>query len=106
MYCVCIEPAAKPGQEQAIVELFREYVPVVTSLPGCIRFELNQSASDPQSFLLYELYENREALLAHRGDELFKIWRPRIAALEQSRQLREFECVVSGSHEQLEELPN
>ena len=97
MYCVAIELTAKPGLSQDVVALFREYIPVVTSLPGCLRFELNQSPSDPHQFLLYELYESRESLLAHRGDQLFNVWRPRIAALEQSRRLQEYECVASGA---------
>ena len=71
MYCVAIELTAKSGLAEAVIELFREYIPVVTGLPGCLRFELNQSHSDPHQFLLYEVYENREALLAHRGDEPF-----------------------------------
>ena len=97
MYCVAIELTAKSGLAEAVIELFREYTPVVTGLPGCLRFELNQSHSDPHQFLLYEVYENREALLAHRGDELFNVWRPRIAALEESRKLREYDCVVNGA---------
>jgi len=97
MYCVAIELTAKPGLSQDVVALFREYIPVVTSLPGCLRFERNQSPSDPHQSLLYELYDSRESLLAHRGDQLFQVWRPRIAALEQSRKLQAYECVASGA---------
>lgn len=96
MYCVAIELIAKQGHADDVVSLFREYIPIVTALPGCLRFELNQSVSDPHHFLLYELYDRRESLLAHRGDPLFGVWRPRIAALEESRRLAEYECVVGG----------
>jgi quinol monooxygenase YgiN len=96
MYCVAIELIAKPGLADDVVRLFREYIPIVTSLPGCLRFELNQSVEDNHQFLLYELYESRESLLAHRGDALFNVWRPRIAALEQTRRLREYDCVADS----------
>jgi len=96
MYCVAIELIAKPGQASEVVDLFREYIPLVTKLPGCLRFELNQSDGNPEHFLLYELYEDRAALLAHRSDKLFDAWRPRIAAIEQSRKLVEYDCVVTG----------
>jgi quinol monooxygenase YgiN len=102
MYCVSIQLLAKSGQSQKVIELFRQYIPLVTTLPGCIRFELNQSATDAHAFLLYELYESREALVAHRNDALFEVWRPRIAALEQSRQMQEFECLLSGSNGRIE----
>ncbi len=97
MYSVAIELIAKPGLADDIVRLFREYIPIVTRLPGCLRFEVNQSVHDPHRFLLYELYEDRESLLAHRGDPLFAVWRPRIAALEKSRSLQEYVCMAGGT---------
>lgn len=97
MYCVVIEIIAKSGLAGDVVEMFREYIPIVTALPGCLRFELNQLENDPEHFLLYEVYESRDALLAHRGDKVFRDWRPRIAALEQSRHLREYYCVAAGT---------
>lgn len=96
MYCVAIELTAKAGRAQDVVELFREYIPIVTAMPGCLRFELNQDANQPDRFLLYEMYESRESLLEHRGDALFAAWRPRIAALEESRRLTEYHCVAGG----------
>lgn len=33
--------------------------------PGCLRFEVNQSASDPTLFLMYELFADEEAVEAH-----------------------------------------
>lgn len=95
MFCVAIDLWAKPGCEADIIALFREYVPIVEALPGTIRFEVHQATDEPAHFLLYELYENRDALVAHRGDDLFKIWRPRIAALEARRTLVEYETVVA-----------
>lgn len=96
MFCVSIELQAKPGREAEVEALFREYIPVVEQLPGCIRFELHRSAKDPSRFLLYELYESHDALLLHRSDPLFAVWRPRIAELEVSRSLAEWDTLIAG----------
>ncbi len=95
MYCVAIDLWAKAGCDADVEALFRDYVPIAEAMPGTIRFEVHRDVADCRHFLLYELYENREALLAHRGDELFKTWRPRIAALEHRRMLVEYDTVVA-----------
>jgi quinol monooxygenase YgiN len=64
-------------------------------MPGCIRFELHRSRTDPQRFLLYQLYTDHAALEHHRQDALFKVWRPRIAALEASRRLEEYDTLIA-----------
>jgi quinol monooxygenase YgiN len=94
MYCVAIDLWAKAGREAEVAALFQEYVPIVEAMPGTIRFKVHRDVADPSHFLLYELYDSREALIAHRGDELFKVWRPRIAALELRRHLVEYNTVV------------
>jgi quinol monooxygenase YgiN len=95
MYCVAIDLWAQAGREAEVEALFREYVPIVEGMPGTIRFEVHRDVADPSHFLLYELYDSRDALLAHRGDALFQVWRPRIAALEARRTLTEYGTVVA-----------
>lgn len=96
MFCVAITLIAKPGRESDIEALFRDYVPIAEGLPGAIRFEVHRATDAPRAFLLDELYEDRAALLAHRDDAVFKTWRPRIAELEESRTLREFDTLIAS----------
>ena len=44
--------------------------------PGCLRFDILQSAADPNIFHLYEVYENQNAhIVAHRSAPHYVKWR-------------------------------
>ena len=42
--------------------------------PGNIRYDVLQSADDPNHFVLYEIYESEQALAAHRETPHFQTW--------------------------------
>ena len=47
--------------------------------PGCVRFEVYQSQSDPRVFILNEHWESQAALDVHRQAAAFKqIYEPRV----------------------------
>ncbi len=44
--------------------------------PGCLRFDMHQSTTDPNTFYLYEVYENQDAhMVAHRAAPHYIKWR-------------------------------
>lgn len=43
--------------------------------PGCFRFDILADDSDPNRFHLYEVYEDQDALEAHRNAPHYKKWR-------------------------------
>lgn len=43
--------------------------------PGCLRFDVSQSADDPHKFVFYELYADMDALGEHRRAPHFALWR-------------------------------
>jgi quinol monooxygenase YgiN len=47
----------------------------VRNEPGCLRFDVCSVASDPNRFLLYELYTDAEAFAAHKAAPHFARWR-------------------------------
>lgn len=47
--------------------------------PGCIRFDVCQSQSDPHHFVFYEIYRDEAALEAHRAAPHFAQWREAVA---------------------------
>ena len=50
--------------------------------PGCLRFEVFHSQSDPQKFLLSERWESEQAWKDHRNERAFKeIYQPRVLPL-------------------------
>ncbi len=47
--------------------------------PGCLRFEVYHSQSDPTVFVLNERWESEEALEAHRNAKAFQeIYKPKV----------------------------
>ena len=42
---------------------------------GVLRFDVLQSDSDPQHFILYEVYRDEQATSDHKETEHYKIWR-------------------------------
>ncbi len=42
--------------------------------PGCLRFNVLQDASDDLTYYFYEVYENEDALAAHRAAPHYAVW--------------------------------
>ena len=43
--------------------------------PGVLRFDVLQSDSDPQHFILYEVYRDEQATLDHKETDHYRRWR-------------------------------
>jgi autoinducer 2-degrading protein len=43
--------------------------------PGVLRFDVLQSESDPDHFVLYEVYRNEQATLDHKETDHYRTWR-------------------------------
>jgi autoinducer 2-degrading protein len=43
--------------------------------PGVLRFDVLQADSDPQHFILYEVYRDEKATLDHKETEHYQRWR-------------------------------
>jgi autoinducer 2-degrading protein len=46
---------------------------------GNFRFDILQDANDPGKFILYEVYESEEAVLAHKETSHYAKWRDTVA---------------------------
>jgi quinol monooxygenase YgiN len=55
----------KPGLEERARQVLRDIVPPTLKEPGCLAYDLHQSASDPTEFLFHEKWVSDEALAAH-----------------------------------------
>lgn len=63
---------AAEGKGNEIVEEFKKLVPKVRQDPGTIAYTINQAADNPDKILVYEKYENQEALQYHGQTEHFR----------------------------------
>jgi quinol monooxygenase YgiN len=56
---------AAPGKGAEFAEAFKGRCQEVMTEPGCLQFEIFQSALDPDRFTLLELWQDEAALAAH-----------------------------------------
>ena len=77
MYAIFVTIKIKPGFADKFKEAsLGDAQGSVRDEPGCLRFDMHQSLSDPNTFHLYEVYENQEAHLnAHRSAPHYVKWR-------------------------------
>lgn len=55
----------KAGQEERARALLSSIVAPTREEPGCLAYDLHQSATEPTEFLFYERWSSDEALAAH-----------------------------------------
>lgn len=68
-----------PDREQDFIEATKRNHEGTRTEPGNIRFDVLQSADDPTSFMLYEVYESAEAVTAHKETAHYHAWREAVA---------------------------
>ena len=86
MICLTVHLTVKAGREQETADMFRSYVKLVQTEPGCMRFDVHQSRKDPRRFMLYELYRDDAGLEAHRRTPHFLDYSPKIEHLTEHRE--------------------
>jgi (4S)-4-hydroxy-5-phosphonooxypentane-2,3-dione isomerase len=89
-----IVPAERGGDGAAITE---NGAAAVTE-PGCRRFDILNLASDPNHFLLYEVYDNETAFQSHRTSEHFKKYAEVTAKMVAKRESRTMSVTASNAH--------
>src|SRR5690554_3771318 len=90
----------KPGTGDLIASALEELVPLVRDRePGCLRYLVHRSTTDPEVFLLYEQYADEAALDAHRRAPHFKeIIEERVVPLLSEREREFYRLVASSGH--------
>ena len=56
---------AKPEQREQLKEALRRVVAETVKEPGCIEFRIFESLEQPDKFVLWEVFANRQALRDH-----------------------------------------
>jgi len=68
--------------------------------PGCRQFDVSIARDDPHAFLLYEIYDDREAFLAHLATEHFLSFDRLTAPMVQSKTVLELDLCGSRTAEE------
>jgi autoinducer 2-degrading protein len=85
-----------PGKGDEVEAALKRMAPLVAEKePGCRLYHASRSVEDPDLFLLYEQYEDAEALEAHRETPHFEeIIEGKIVPLLENRERELYEQVV------------
>jgi len=62
----------KAGMGETVEQALREMILLVKEEKGCIHYLVNRSKDDPDSFLLFEQYQDEQALANHSETPYFK----------------------------------
>jgi quinol monooxygenase YgiN len=65
----------KPGTRDAVLAAAKPCIEATRKEVGCIFYDLNTSASDPNLLTFVERWESRDHLAAHAKTEHIKTWR-------------------------------
>jgi len=88
-YVVVVDIVTRPGAAEAFAGLIAANAAAsLREEPGCRRFDVCRSASDPNVFLLYEIYDDAEAFSAHLKAAHFLQFDRESAELVASKQVR------------------
>jgi quinol monooxygenase YgiN len=65
----------RPGSHTELFEAAKAMIAATRKEPGCIRYDLHVSITDPQSMVFVEEWADREALEAHFSAPHMAVWR-------------------------------
>jgi autoinducer 2-degrading protein len=97
MYVNSVDLDIIPAERENFLVALKENGSAAVTEPGCKRFDILNLASDPNHFLLYEVYENEAALKAHRETDHFKKFAATIAKMVAKREARAMTVVASNA---------
>ena len=95
---VLVEFRLKPGMSERFRRLINENARAsVRDEPGCRQFDVVVPDGEPDSVLLYEIYDDRAAFEAHKTTKHFLSFNTESAPLVASKAVKEYELVCEGA---------
>jgi quinol monooxygenase YgiN len=85
MIVVVAKMKAGEGKGDELEQEFRKLIPKVLEDPGAITYTVHRKTDAPNEFLVYEKYENGDALKYHGSTEHFKEFSRTIGPLLEGR---------------------
>lgn len=68
MYCIIVKTELKQGtRDHFLSAMSKNATASVREEPGCIAFDVLSDREDPNTFYLYEIYTDLDALQAHKA---------------------------------------
>jgi (4S)-4-hydroxy-5-phosphonooxypentane-2,3-dione isomerase len=79
MFVVCIHVRVKPEHCEAFIEASLDNARNTIQEPGNLRFDVLRQADEPNRFLLYEVYRDEAAMMAHKDTAHYARWAEAVA---------------------------
>ena len=86
-----------PAEREKYLAAITENGMAAVKEPGCRRFDILNLASDPNHFLLYEVYDNEAAFRAHRATDHFKKYAATTASMVAKRDARPMSVIATNA---------
>lgn len=75
MICLIVSMDVRPSRRQEFLEAIKHNaISSFEQEQGCHRFDVSQDEGNPDRFYLYEIYEDQEAVEAHRSSSHYADW--------------------------------
>jgi (4S)-4-hydroxy-5-phosphonooxypentane-2,3-dione isomerase len=97
MFVNAVDLDIVPAERDNFLAAIKENGAAAAKEPGCKRFDILNLASDPNHFLLYEVYDNEAAFKAHRETEHFKKYIAASAKMVAKRDARPMSVVAANA---------
>ena len=79
MYTVSVTVMVKPDHVEDFIREIKKNADGTRKEPGNIRFDVAQGEDDKCRFLLYEVYHDKDAFVAHQKTEHYLAWKAAVA---------------------------
>jgi autoinducer 2-degrading protein len=100
MYVVSVTVHVKPELVESFIQATLDNARNTRGEPGNVRFDVSQVEDNPNQFLLYEVYRNKEGFAAHQQTEHYLRWKETVAdAMAQPRQGVKHNSIFFGDGE-------
>jgi (4S)-4-hydroxy-5-phosphonooxypentane-2,3-dione isomerase len=97
MFVNAVDLDIVPAEREKYLAAITENGAATVKEPGCRRFDILNLKSDPNHFLLYEVYESEAAFQAHRATDHFKKYAATTANMVAKRDARQMSVTASNA---------
>ncbi len=97
MYCIVVRTQLKPGKRSEFLEAMLPNAEAsVRDEPGCHVFDVLEAQEEPDTFYLYELYTDKQALQAHKETSHYKASRAVVNDLVEAQSVIRADVVAAN----------
>jgi (4S)-4-hydroxy-5-phosphonooxypentane-2,3-dione isomerase len=97
MFVNAVDLDIVPAERENFLAAIKENGAAAATEPGCRRFDILNLASDPNHFLLYEVYDNEAAFKAHRETDHFKKYMATTGKMVAKRDARPMSVIAANA---------